>query len=68
MNLPLGTAGSQPSHRRHRTGDHKRCGALSKHAISWMTPRSESQLEAHLWRPVVQSRAEEQSVFRLNWE
>jgi hypothetical protein len=29
-----------------------RCGTLNIHALSWMTLSSESQLEAHLWRPV----------------
>jgi hypothetical protein len=66
MNLPLVTASSQLSHRRHRTGDHKMWGALSKHAISWMTLSSDCPLEANLWQSVVQSCAKVQPVFRSN--
>jgi hypothetical protein len=36
MSLPLVTARSQLSHRRHRSGDHK-MRALNEHAISYLT-------------------------------
>jgi hypothetical protein len=42
-------------------------GVLNKHAISWMTLSSYRPLEAHLWRPVVQSDAKMQRVFRSYW-
>jgi hypothetical protein len=60
MNLLLGTAGSQLSHSRSRSGDHKMrdpeltCDLVTNALIS------ECPLEAHLWRRVVKSDAKTQ--------
>jgi hypothetical protein len=67
MNLPLGTAGTQLSHCRRRTGDHKMRDAEYTCDLMDEALTLDCQLEAHLWCPVVQSRTEAQPVFRLYW-
>jgi hypothetical protein len=43
-----------------------KCGALNKHAISWMMLTSNRPIEANLWRPVEQLGTKAQHSFRLN--
>jgi hypothetical protein len=65
MSLPLVTASSQLSHRRHRTGDHKIWDAEYTRDLMDEALTPDCQLEVHLWRSVAQSRAEAQPIFRL---
>jgi hypothetical protein len=65
MNLPLGAAGTQLSHRRRRTGYHKMQGAEQTCDLVANALSQDCSLEAHLLCTIVQSRAEAEPVFRL---
>jgi hypothetical protein len=65
MNQPLGTAGSQLSHRRRRTGDHKMQDGEQTCDLMEDALTPECPLEAHLWVTFVQSDAKTQPAFRL---